>query len=188
MVKVLSRTHTHARCVTSFRETASRCDNIKLDMFYRPKRSGWTCIKWWNQISHACCAVFESRTVSTPTRPPNDMPGCYMWFVTKKATQAQHVCNLVQETKPYESSGVAGKSRWKSGSWTKIGQQSTWTKFKYFKWLIVAFITWNSNLVPLLKGLWSSNSCRFDFSVFGFFAGIEPTTSGLTVPRSDQLS
>jgi len=26
------------------------------------------------------------------------------------------------------------------------------------------------------------------FSVFGVFAGIEPTTSGLTVPRSDQLS
>ena len=53
---------------------------------------------------------------------------------------------------------------------------------------IIAFITCNSNLVPLIEGLCSSNPCRIEFSIFGFFAGIEPTTSGLTVPRSDQLS
>ena len=55
---------------------------------------------------------------------------------------------------------------------------------------MIAFITFNSNLVPLLEGLYSSNlnPCRFEFSIFGVFAGIEPTTSGLTVPRSDQLS
>ena len=29
-----------------------------------------------------------------------------------------------------------------------------------------AFITWNSNLVPLLEGLCSSNPCRFEFSIF----------------------
>ena len=55
-------------------------------------------------------------------------------------------------------------------------------------WLMIAFITCISNLVPLLEGLCSSNPCRFDFSVFWVFARIEPTTSGLTVPRSDQLS
>jgi len=52
-----------------------------------------------------------------------------------------------------------------------------WTGPKFFRphswgslidWLI-AFITWNSNLVPLLEGLWSLNTCRFDFSVFGIF-------------------
>ena len=55
-------------------------------------------------------------------------------------------------------------------------------------WLIVAFINWNSNLVPLLEDLCSSNPCRFEFSGFWAFAEIELTTSRLTVPRSDQLS
>ena len=53
---------------------------------------------------------------------------------------------------------------------------------------MIAFVTWNSNLVPLLEGLWTSNPCRFQFWVFWVFAGIKPTTSGLTVPRSDRLS
>ena len=64
------------------------------------------------------CGIRELHGVN-PNKNPNDMPGCYMWFETKKATQAQHFCKLIQETKPYGSSGVAGKSRWKSGSWTK---------------------------------------------------------------------
>ena len=51
-----------------------------------------------------------------------------------------------------------------------------------------AFITWNINLIPLLEGLCSSNPCRFEFSIFWGLARIEPTTSGLRVPRSDQLS
>ena len=55
-------------------------------------------------------------------------------------------------------------------------------------WLMSPVITCTSNLVPLLEGLCSSNPCRFEFSIFWVFAGIEPTTSGLTVPRSDQLS
>ena len=55
-------------------------------------------------------------------------------------------------------------------------------------WLMIAFITCKSSLVPLLDGLCTSNPCRFEFSVFWVFAGIEPTTSGLTVLRSDQLS
>ena len=33
-------------------------------------------------------------------------------------------------------------------------------------WLMIAFIIWNSTLVPLLEGLCSSNPCRFEFSVF----------------------
>ena len=54
---------------------------------------------------------------------------------------------------------------------------------------MIVFITCNTNLVPLLEGLCSSNPCRFEFSVFFLrvFAGIEPTTLGLTVLRSDQL-
>ena len=40
-------------------------------------------------------------------------------------------------------------------------------------WLIIAYITCNSNLVPLLEGLCSSNPCRFEFSIFWAFAGIE---------------
>ena len=52
----------------------------------------------------------------------------------------------------------------------------------------MAFITCNSNLVHLLEGLCSSNLRRFEFSNFLFFAGIEPTTSGFIVPRSDELS
>ena len=53
---------------------------------------------------------------------------------------------------------------------------------------MIACMTRNSNLVPLLEGLCSSNPCTFEFSILGFFAGIEPTTSGLTVLRSDQLN
>ena len=52
-------------------------------------------------------------------------------------------------------------------------------------WLMIACITWNNNLVTLLEGLCNSNPCRFEFSGFQGFAGIEPTTS---VPHSDQLS
>jgi len=57
-------------------------------------------------------------------------------------------------------------------------------------WLMIAFITWNSDLVPLLdsEGLCGSNPCRFEFSGFQVVAGIESTTWGLTLPRSDQLS
>ena len=57
-------------------------------------------------------------------------------------------------------------------------------------WLIIALITWKSNLFLFLDGPCTSNPspCRFGFSVFWVFAGIEPTTSGLIVLRSDQLS
>jgi len=33
--------------------------------------------------------------------------------------------------------------------------------------MIIAFITWNSNFVPLIEGLCSSNPYRFEFSGFG---------------------
>ena len=39
-----------------------------------------------------------------------------------------------------------------------------------FYWLMIAFITCNSNLVPLPEGLCSSNPCRFEFSIFWVFA------------------
>jgi len=52
-------------------------------------------------------------------------------------------------------------------------------------WLMIAFISRNSDLAPLLEGLYSSNSHRF---LCWVLAGIGLTTSGLTVPRSDQLS
>ena len=67
------------------------------------------------------------------------------------------------------------------------GRRAERTNVKY-DWLMIAFITWNSSLVPLLEGLCSSNPCRFEFSVFWVFARIKQTTQGLTVPRSDQLS
>ena len=51
-------------------------------------------------------------------------------------------------------------------------------------WVMISFITWNI----LLEGLCRSNLCRFESSVCWVFAGIEPTTFVLTVPRSDQLS
>jgi len=38
--------------------------------------------------------------------------------------------------------------------------------------VMIAFITWPSNLVRLLEGLCSSNPCRFESSVFGVFARI----------------
>ena len=53
---------------------------------------------------------------------------------------------------------------------------------------MIAFITCNRNLVSLLEGLCNSHPCKLEFSIFGVFAGNELTTSGLTVPRSDQLS
>jgi len=46
---------------------------------------------------------------------------------------------------------------------------------------MIVFFTWTSNSVPLLEGLCSSNPCSFESSDFWVFAGIEPTTSGLTV-------
>ena len=42
-------------------------------------------------------------------------------------------------------------------------------EFKYalkFDWLMIAFITCKSSLVPFLEGLCTSNPCRFEFSVF----------------------
>ena len=36
----------------------------------------------------------------------------------------------------------------------------------FLGFLMIASITWNSNLVPLLEGLCTSNPCRFGFSVF----------------------
>jgi len=57
----------------------------------------------------------------------------------------------------------------------------------YYGWMI-AFIICNSILVPLLEGQCSSSLCRFEFPVFEVFAGIEATTSGLTVPRCDHLN
>ena len=43
--------------------------------------------------------------------------------------------------------------------------------------LMIAFITCNSNLVPLLEGLCSSNLYRFEFSIFGVFASVVTASS-----------
>ena len=74
------------------------------------------------------------------------------------------------------SVGYQVKQNFKSRSW------------KLVYWLMIAFITCKSSLVPLLEGLCTSNPCRCEFSIFWVFAGVEPTTSGLTVQHSDQLS
>ena len=63
------------------------------------------------------------------------------------------------------------------------GLVSVWACACEWVRLMIAFITWNSNLVPLFEGLCSSNQSRFEFSGF---AGVEPTISELTIPRSDQ--
>jgi len=69
------------------------------------------------------CGIRESHGVN-PNKNPNDMQGCHMWFSNSKATQADHFCKLVRETRLYGSSGVAGKSRWKSASWTNSWKDS----------------------------------------------------------------
>ena len=72
--------------------------------------------------------------------------------------------------------------------WTSIFMHEYVTIPAPLHWLMIAFITWNNHLVPLLEGLCSSNPHRIEFSknLWGF-AEIEPTTSGLTVPRSEKV-
>ena len=84
--------------------------------------------------------------------------------------------------------GYMAGCQWNPVTVTRYSSNPSLRKQNCYDCLIVAFITWNSNLVPLLEGLCTSNPCRFQFSGFWVFAGIEPTTSGLTVPRFDQLS
>ena len=57
-------------------------------------------------------------------------------------------------------------------------------------WLMIAFITWNSNLLHLLEGLYSSNPCGVEFLVFWVFVGIEVTTFGqsCTLPKWASLT
>ena len=83
------------------------------------------------------------------------------------------------------------ESFWQNKNWDRERQrqiQRPKKKTKLTDWLINALNTCKCNLVLLLEGLYSSNPCRFEFSGFWVFAGIEPTTSGLTLPRSDRLS
>jgi len=49
-----------------------------------------------------------------------------------------------------------------TASWASVDlDEHSWVH-----WLMIVFITWNSNLVPLLEGLCSSNPCRFEISGF----------------------
>jgi len=54
----------------------------------------------------------------------------------------------------------------------KIPQEAAGNDFPVFRWLMIAFITRNSNLVPLLEGLRSSNPCRFGVLGIWVFARI----------------
>jgi len=82
--------------------------------------------------------------------------------------RAQQLTPLTTKGKPWwlrvQSSFVLRAEGWKER------KNEKWQEFFALDFqglrLIVAFITWNSNLVPLLEGLWSSNTCRFDFAVF----------------------
>ena len=67
-------------------------------------------------------------------------------------------------------------------------RERLWTVLPTRLWSRLGSNTWNSNLAPLLEGLCTSNLCNFEFSFFWLFARIKLTTSGLTVPRSDNLS
>jgi len=51
-------------------------------------------------------------------------------------------------------------------------------------WLMIAFVTRNSNLVPLFESLCSSNPCRFEILVFWRFC----RNLGTDRPRYDQIS
>jgi len=42
-----------------------------------------------------------------------------------------------------------------------------WASFQVVKARILAFTTWNSNLIPSIESLYSSNPYKFEFSVFG---------------------
>jgi len=46
------------------------------------------------------------------------------------------------------------------------------TSWIQLRWLMIAFVTCKSSLVPLFEGLCTSNPCRFEFSVFWVFAGL----------------
>jgi len=52
---------------------------------------------------------------------------------------------------------------------------------------MIAFITWNSDLVSLIEDLCSSNPCGFEFWDCGVFAGIEPTTFGTDLIKKQEL-
>ena len=48
-----------------------------------------------------------------------------------------------------------------------VGHMFLWSNpLDRYHWLMIAFITWNSNSSPLIEGLSISNPCRFDLSVF----------------------
>ena len=51
--------------------------------------------------------------------------------------------------------------------WLKIPMGDLWIRSIAPDWLMIAFITSNNNLVPLLEVLCSSNPCRFEFSFWG---------------------
>ena len=58
-------------------------------------------------------------------------------------------------------------------NWTEKNWMRVWQLYTYatMTWLMIAFITCKSSLVPLLEGLCTSNPCRFEFSVIWVFAG-----------------
>ena len=56
------------------------------------------------------------------------------------------------------------------------------TRARLPSWLVVAFLTWNSNLVPLLEGLCTSNPCRFEFSGFMSFCRNRTDNLGIDSP------
>ena len=109
-----------------------------------------------------------------------------IWLSWLIPTPTTSHCEVTHETEPVimalPDQGIVSRARDAPlyGSFPPVGIVQYW--------LMIAFITCKSSLVTLLEGLCTSNPCRFEFSVFKVFSGNEPTTSGLTVLRSDQLS
>jgi len=67
------------------------------------------------------------------------------------------------ETDPCASGVVQPACAW---PWP-VSQYQVWSPTpESLSLMIIAFITWNSHLVPLIEGLSGSNPCRFDFLVF----------------------
>ena len=70
-------------------------------------------------------------------------------------------------------SGTFSRLFWSNGITFKLAKNdhlSPTVCVALFVWLMIAFITCKSSLVPLLEGLCTSNPCRFEFSVIWVFA------------------
>ena len=94
----------------------------------------------------------------------HDAVACLTWLIHRYVRREFYICET-----------------WLIHSW---GMTHSSTRHQWFireawfiHWLIIAFITCNSNLVPLLQGLCTSNPCRFEISIFWVLVVCDVTNS-----------